>query len=74
MLLYALEKEHENSLYQAWVSAYPHMDESSFESFEDFKKKNNPSSYAPHENIEELTAQLESVIEKYEEVNKIENI
>lgn len=64
MLLYCLECERENKLYQAWVALYPHMGHDDFVSFEDFIKREE--SYIPHENLQDLTIEMDKVIENYE--------
>lgn len=72
MLLFCLEQEREKKLYQAWVSAYPHMSQEDFVPFEKFIKQEE--TYTPHVDVEEREREMEAIIANYERGLSGENI
>ncbi len=66
MVLYALEKEKDKKLYQAWVSLYPKMDKESFISFEDFKEKQTSSKKFTEISDEQIEKEMMKVVNAYE--------
>lgn len=63
---FAIEKERENNLWEVYSLQYPNMNEDTFISFEDYKKKWTDSLNGSKISYEEIEIEMDKVVRSYE--------